>query len=70
VRKEGSVVPIEESKKIMEVMVDALATVSEPPESHKQPTNPMSTWKGPQRPAMVENLIQLLRDLGEAASAV
>lgn len=62
------VVPLDEPKQVMEVMADALATVSQPPESGNRPTN--SQAAGPQRPAMVENLIQLMRDLGAAASAV
>uniref|UniRef100_A0A2D3VMF6 Xylanolytic transcriptional activator regulatory domain-containing protein n=1 Tax=Ramularia collo-cygni TaxID=112498 RepID=A0A2D3VMF6_9PEZI len=61
-------VPLDESQRVMEVMVDALATVSQPPESSNQPSR--SNHAVPQRPAMVENLIQLMRDLGTAASAV
>lgn len=61
-------VPLDESQRVMEVMVDALATVSQPPESGNQTSRPHAA--GPQRPAMVENLLQLMRDLGAAASAV
>lgn len=62
------VVALDEPQRVMEIMVDALATVSQPPESSNRPSHPHVP--GPQRPAMVENLIQLMRDLGAAASAV
>lgn len=65
---EQHAVYLDETERVMEVMVDALATVSQPPHSGNQPSRPGTT--GPQRPAMVENLIQLMRDLGRAASAV
>lgn len=66
------VVPLDEPKRVMEVMVDALATVSQPPDSAANATRSSGGGNvpGPQRPAMVENLIQLMRDLGAAASAV
>lgn len=60
-------VALDEPQRVMEVMVDALATVSQPPEAGNRSSNPHAT--GPQRPALVENLIQLMRDLGAAASA-
>jgi hypothetical protein len=65
-----AVVPLDEAKSVTEVVVTALATVSEPPGSNHHIAKSSSSRVGPQRPAMVENLIQLLRDLGEAAASV
>jgi hypothetical protein len=65
-----AVVPLDEAKSVTEVVVTALATVSEPPGSNHHSAKSSSSRIGPQRPAMVENLIQLLRDLGEAAASV
>lgn len=62
------VVALDDPKRVMEVMIYALTPASSPPESNSRPTQQYTP--GPQRPAMVENLIQLMRDLGEAASAV
>lgn len=61
-------VPLDDPKLVMEVMIHALTPSSLPPESSNR-SQPQQ-FPGPQRPAMVENLIQLMRDLGEAASAV
>lgn len=61
-------VPLDDPKLVMEVMIHALTPSSQPPESSNR-SQPQQA-SGPQRPAMVENLIQLMRDLGEAASAV
>lgn len=59
-------VPLDNPKRIMEVVIHALTPASLPPEASGSKFTPA----GPQRPAMVENLIQLMRDLGEAASSV
>ncbi|CAK4034861.1 Early growth response 1 [Lecanosticta acicola] len=60
-------VPLDHPRQVMEVVIHALAPASQPPESSNRSATPAT---GPQRPAMVENLIQLMRDLGEAASSV
>lgn len=60
-------VPLDDPKIVMEVVMHALTPSSQPPMSTARQSTPVA---GPQRPAMVENLIQLMRDLGEAASAV
>ncbi|KAK4494544.1 hypothetical protein PRZ48_013900 [Zasmidium cellare] len=62
-------VPLDDPKLVMEVMINALTPSSQPPGSNNRTSQPQQT-PGPQRPAMVENLVQLMRDLGEAASAV
>ncbi|KXT01826.1 hypothetical protein AC578_1994 [Pseudocercospora eumusae] len=62
------VVALDDPKRVMEVMINALTPASCPPLSHARPNHLLPA--GPQRPAMVENLIQLMRDLGEATSAV
>ncbi|GIZ41490.1 hypothetical protein CKM354_000479300 [Cercospora kikuchii] len=65
VLRQREVVPLDEPKRAMDAIIEALTPASSPPDSRGSQAPPR-----PQRPAMVENLIQLLRDLGEAASAV
>lgn len=69
VLRQRETVCLDDPKRVMEVIINALTPSSSPPESRLQQSG-SSLGPGPQRPAMVENLIQLMRDLGEAASAV
>ncbi|KAF2162585.1 hypothetical protein M409DRAFT_69144 [Zasmidium cellare ATCC 36951] len=62
-------VPLDDPKLVMDVMIHALTPSSQPPGTSGRSAQPQQS-AGPQRPAMVENLVQLMRDLGEAASAV
>ncbi|USW57029.1 hypothetical protein Slin15195_G103480 [Septoria linicola] len=63
--RQREIVVLDDSKKVMDAMIEALTPSSSPPDFRAS-----QAATGPQRPAMVENLIQLMRDLGEAASAV
>lgn len=62
----NDIVALNDSKRVMDAVIEALTPASAPPDSRSSP-HPSTR---PQRPAMVENLIQLMHDLGEAASAV
>lgn len=63
--RQREIVALDDPKRVMDAMIEALTPASAPPD-----TRSSQTCSGPQRPAMVENLIQLMHDLGEAASAV
>ena len=63
--RQREIVALDDSKRVMDAMIEALTPASAPPDSRSSQTSTR-----PQRPAMVENLIQLMHDLGEAASAV